>query len=287
MDKEDRYTRLKSLKDFGLEVNWEDLFDKKILILGVGGIGSVVAELLTRCGVGKLFIVDLDYVEEVNLNRLFYKNDHIGQTKVEAAKDILFTINPNVTVLPIFKDICEVNFEMEFEKIISECDLVLSCLDNLPARLYLNDKCVKLNQPYIDTGATRSGLGGYVHLVIPHETACYTCTGSIDLGKKEEGEACTASLPTTIAMIASLASEISLKYLLKFGTLPDYIGFNALTDQFIIRKMKKDTKCFICGEKKYSEHKKREKIEDIRAITEGKDVVDLLDELEDLEDKNE
>ena len=56
MSEEDRYTRLKSLKEFGYEVNWEDLFEKKILIIGVGGVGSVVAEMLTRCGVGKLYL---------------------------------------------------------------------------------------------------------------------------------------------------------------------------------------------------------------------------------------
>ncbi|MHA1828511.1 MAG: HesA/MoeB/ThiF family protein [Candidatus Heimdallarchaeaceae archaeon] len=287
MKYEDRYSRLKSLKDFGYEVDWEVLFEKTLLIIGIGGVGSLVAEILTRCGVGKIILIDLDYVEAVNLNRLFYKNEHIGQTKVEAAKEILSTVNPNVKILPIFEDICNTNFETKFEQLIKESDLIFSCLDNLPARLYINEKSVKLNRPYIDTGATRSGLGGYVHLVVPRKTACYACTGSIDLGKDEKGESCTASLPTTIAIIASLASEIGLKYILNFGVVPDYIGFNALTDQFIIQKMKRDDNCYICGEKRYTETQKEEKMRDLKAMTKGKDLSNILDELESLEDKNE
>ena len=280
MSEEDRYTRLKSLKEFGYDVEWENLLDKTILIIGVGGVGSIVAEMLTRCGVGKIYLIDLDYVEEVNLNRLFYKNEHIGQTKVEAAKSILRTVNEQVEIIPLFQDVCLNDFEEKFEKIIKVSDLVLSCLDNLPARTYINEKCVIFNQTYIDTGATRSGLGGYVHLVVPYETACYACTGSIDLGEKEEGAACTASLPTTIAMVASLASEISLKYLLNFGTIPDYIGFNALNDQFIQQKMVRDSNCFVCGDKEYSREEKEKSIEELETITDGKSLSELMEDLE-------
>ena len=281
MVEENRYTRLKSISDFGYDVNWEDLQLKKVLIIGVGGVGSIIAEMLSRCGIGELYLIDLDVVEEVNLNRLFFKDDHIGKTKVDAAKQILSMVNSDVVVHPFMQDVCASDFEEKFEEILKECDLVVSSLDNIPARLYINQKCVELNKTYVDTGATRSGLGGYVHLVIPFKTACYSCTGSIDMGKKEEGLSCTASLPSTIAIVASIATEICLKHLLEFGTIPDYIGFNALNDQYILQKMAKDPNCFVCGEKEFTKEEKEKSIAELDSLTKGKSLSELMGDLDD------
>ncbi len=283
---EDRYVRLKSLAEFGIDINWDDLFTKKILIVGVGGVGSIVAEMLTRCGVGELHLIDLDTVEEVNLNRLFFTAEQIGRPKVEAAKDYLSKINNDVKIYAYMQDVCSTDFEEQFESIIREVDLVINSVDNFPARIYVNEKCVKLHQDYIDSGASRSGLGGYVHLVIPFKTACYACTGSIDLGTKEHAEPCTASLPSTIAIIASLITEISLKYLLKFGTIPDYIGFNALTDQYIIQKMKRDPNCYVCGDKQFTLEEQKQSLKDVKELTEGKTINELIEDLNEQEQKN-
>ncbi|MHA1401502.1 MAG: HesA/MoeB/ThiF family protein [Candidatus Heimdallarchaeaceae archaeon] len=275
----ERYIRLKSLAEFGIDVDWSKLFSKKVLIIGTGGVGSIVAEMLTRCGIGDLFLIDLDTVEEVNLNRLFFTQDQIGKPKVEVAKEYLKKINEDVKVHTYMQDVCALDFEQEFELLVSNTDLTISCLDNMPARLYVNEKCVKLNKAYVDSGASRSGLGGYVHLVVPYKTACYNCTGSIDLGTKEHGEPCTASLPSTIAIVASLVSEITLKFLLGFGTIPDYIGFNALNDQFIIQKMNRDPNCYICGNRSYSKQEQEYSLKDVADITEGKTVDELIKDL--------
>ncbi len=280
MEDENRYTRLKSLSEFGLEVDWLDLAKMNVLIIGVGGVGSVAAEMLARCGVGELNIIDLDYVEEVNLNRLFYTVDQIGQTKVKAAEDVLKKINSDVEINGYFVDVCSSDFEEKFDELINDNSLTISCLDNLPARLYVNSKCVELNRPYVDSGATRSGLGGYVHLVKPRENACYACTGSIDLGEKKEGKDCTASLPSTIAIVASFVTEISLKYLLKFGTIPDYIGFNALTDHYLKQTMPNDPNCHVCGDKIFSKKEKKQSFEKIEKLTEGKELSELMEDLE-------
>jgi len=66
------------------------------LIVGLGGVGSVAAEMLCRCGIGKLLLFDYDKVEIANMNRLFFRPDQAGMTKTDAAKQTLEEINPDV-----------------------------------------------------------------------------------------------------------------------------------------------------------------------------------------------
>ncbi len=245
-----RYTRLKAIKEFGYDIDWKDLFKFHVGIIGVGGLGSVSAEMIARCGVGKITLFDFDTVEVVNLNRHMFKNEHIGQLKVKVAAEILKEINPDVELQYFDKDIMDINFESEFESQISQMDIILNGLDNKPAREYLNIKCVKLNIPYIDAGASRSGLSGYVHPVIPHKTACATCMSSITLKvPKEKGEPCTASLPSTMAILASIQVQEMLKYLLKFGQMIDYVMYHMITGNFLSYKTIQDENCPICGDK--------------------------------------
>lgn len=69
-----------------------------MLVVGVGGIGSVTCEMLTRCGIGKLVIYDYDKVELANMNRLFFTPSQIGASKVQAAKETLSAINPEIVI---------------------------------------------------------------------------------------------------------------------------------------------------------------------------------------------
>jgi ubiquitin-like modifier-activating enzyme 5 len=253
----DRYSRLRAIKDYGFKFDFTDLQNKIILICGVGGIGSLSAEMLARCGVGKLILIDVDTVEEANLNRVLYRPEHIGRKKAEVCTEILHEINPDVSVEFITTDIMSIDFEEAFELIISHCDLILNGLDNIPARQYLNVKCVLLNRPYVDAGALRSGLGGYVHLVIPKKTACYQCTASVQINVKSndaKGPQCAASLPSTLAVISSLQVQQSLKFLLNFGKNADFISYNGLNDEFTILTLKKDDNCYVCGNKKKIEY---------------------------------
>jgi len=82
----------------GIVDNYEQIADKTVLVIGVGGVGSVTAEMLTRIGVGKLVLFDYDKVEIANMNRLFYTPNQVGLTKVEAARLTLEGINPRVIV---------------------------------------------------------------------------------------------------------------------------------------------------------------------------------------------
>jgi ubiquitin-like modifier-activating enzyme 5 len=247
-----RYSRLKSLEEFGFDVDWDSLRKRTIVIAGVGGIGSITAELLARLGVKTLHIFDLDIVEEVNLNRLVFQDSHVGMSKVHALKGILEKVNPDVEIIAHHGDIMRFEFEDEFEDIIKSCDMGMLCLDNVPARQYFNVKCVKFEIPYMDSGLLRSGMGGYIHMVIPGETACYQCTGSVEVTSTNDasGETCTASIPTTVNIIASLQVQHVIKYFLKLGDIPDYISYDMITDDNIMVKLSQDPNCYVCGDAK-------------------------------------
>ena len=83
------YSRLMALKKMGIVHNYEKIKNFSIIIVGVGGIGAVAAEMLARCGTGKLVIYDYDKVELANMNRLFYTPQQVGLKKVQAAKETL------------------------------------------------------------------------------------------------------------------------------------------------------------------------------------------------------
>jgi len=247
-----RYTRLKAIKEFGFNITWDDLRQYHIGIVGVGGLGCVSAEMAARCGVGKISLFDFDTVDIVNLNRSMFKAEHIGQLKVKVASKILKEINPDVEIYYFDNDIMDPNFESDFEKEISRIDIILNGLDNIPAREYLNAKCVHLKVPYIDAGASRSGLSGYIHPIIPYKTACVKCISSIAIDIPDErGEPCVASLPSTMAILASIQIQEMLKYLLKFGKMIDYLMYHMITGEFLNYKTIRDVNCPICGDKVY------------------------------------
>ena len=83
----------------GVVPNYADIRHKSVIVVGVGGVGSVASEMLVRCGVGKLIIFDYDMVELANMNRLFYTPDQCGMSKVAAAAKSLGFINPDVEIL--------------------------------------------------------------------------------------------------------------------------------------------------------------------------------------------
>jgi ubiquitin-like modifier-activating enzyme 5 len=78
------YSRLMALKRMGIVENYEKIRDFSVVIVGVGGVGSVAAEMLTRCGIGKLVLFDYDRVAIANMNRLFYQPHQAGLSKVRS-----------------------------------------------------------------------------------------------------------------------------------------------------------------------------------------------------------
>lgn len=242
-----RYDRLRAINAFGYNIKWDALLGKSVTIAGVGGLGMLSAEMLARCGVGILNLFDMDTVDDVNLNRLGFHPDDLGKPKVEVISERIKRINRDVHPEPHHGDIMMLDNEDVFEDRVSKSNVVLMGMDNLPARMFVNQKCVNNGIVLIDGGASRSALSGYVQPIIPGKTACTSCRSSIAAkAPRERGQRCTASLPTTMAIIASIQVQEALKYLLGFGTLISYVTCNALTGEFTSHQTRPDPACPAC-----------------------------------------
>ncbi|KAK6642680.1 Ubiquitin-like modifier-activating enzyme 5 [Polyplax serrata] len=249
------YSRLMALKRMGVVDNYEDIRKKSVAVVGVGGVGSVTAEMLTRCGIGKLILFDYDKVELANMNRLFFTPDQAGQSKVEAAATTLRNINPDVEVETYNFNITTVdNFGIFLDRIQNgglsggSVDLVLSCVDNFEARMAINTACNELGQFWMESGVSENAVSGHIQFIKPGRTACFACAPPLVVAAgdektlKKEG-VCAASLPTTMAIVAGLLVQNALKYLLKFGNVSYYLGYNALLDFFPQMNLKANPVC--------------------------------------------
>lgn len=206
------YSRLFALKKMGVVDNYEDFASKAIIIIGVGGVGSVLAEMLVRCGIGKLILYDYDRVELANMNRLFYTPDQVGMDKVVAAKQTLNKINGKI-VIDTYN--CNITEEMHYNKLIENIeqggldnrhiDLVISCVDNYAARMTINSACNTTRQNWFESGVSEDALSCHYQILIPGETACFACIPPMAFLEKNENNikregVCAASLPTTMVM---------------------------------------------------------------------------------------
>jgi len=250
------YSRLMALKRMGIVDNYEKIRDYSILIVGLGGIGSVAAEMLTRCGIGKLLLFDYDIVEFANMNRLFFRPEHRGLSKTEAAQRTLLEINPDVQFEHYNYSITSVDkFDHFMDRIKhggltgNNVDLVLCCVDNYEARVAINRACLELNQPWMESGVSEDAVSGHIQLILPGKTACFECAPPLVVASgidektiKREG-VCAASLPTTMGITAGFLVQNTLKYLLKFGQVSYYLGYIAMRDYFPTYIMRPNTYC--------------------------------------------
>ncbi len=167
----ERYSRQILFREIG-KSGQEKLLNSRVLLVGCGALGASHAEMLARAGVGKLRIVDRDFVEFTNLQRqtLFKESDAVERLpKAIAAKTRIAEVNSEIEVEPIIADVNHSNIE----SLIKGCDLVLDGTDNFQVRYLLNDACVKHNVRWI-YGAAVSSYGTTM-TIIPGETPCLRC----------------------------------------------------------------------------------------------------------------
>ncbi len=207
----ERYSKQVLFSEIG-EEGQKRLNDAKVVIIGCGALGTVVANNLARSGVGYIRIVDRDYIELSNLQRqiLFDEEDiENNLPKVIAAEYKLKKINSSITMDSIIKDVNSSNIV----GICKDMDLILDATDNLNIRYLINDVSIKLNIPWI-YGAV-IGSTGMTHTIIPKETPCFRCimpnippAGSID--------SCdlVGVLNSIVNMIASMQSTEAIKLLI-------------------------------------------------------------------------
>ncbi|MBU4511088.1 HesA/MoeB/ThiF family protein [bacterium] len=190
------------------------LLQSKVAIIGAGGLGGTVLELLTRVGIGELIIADKDIIGDSNLNRqILSKETNLGQSKTEVAVKRVKEINSSIEIIGHSVFINSDNVK----KIIEGVDVVVDALDNLPVRFMLQKACRELNIPLVH-GAI-AGFNGQLTTIFPQDKGLELIYGS-DRDLPEHGSEAELGAPTvTPALIASLEAQEVVKILLKRGKL--------------------------------------------------------------------
>lgn len=127
----------------------------KICILGLGGLGSNVAVLLTRAGIGHLKLVDFDLVEASNLNRQQYRISHINMKKTEAMKNIIKEINPFVEIETLNIEINEKNLH----SIVGDIKIVVEAFDNAETKAMVIEELLSSTNKIVISASGMAGLG--------------------------------------------------------------------------------------------------------------------------------
>lgn len=211
MPVDDRYSRQTRFAPIG-EAGQQRLAQARVLLAGLGALGTVAADQLVRAGIGFVRLVDRDFVELSNLQRqsLFDEEDvRNNLPKAAAAEARLRRVNSSIQIEAKVDDINPSNVE----DYIADVDLVLDALDNFETRFVVNDACAKRRKPWIYTAAV--GSYGLVMPVLPGVTPCLRCV----LGNlPAPGASPTCETAGVIAPITHIIASIQVGEALKFLT---------------------------------------------------------------------
>lgn len=187
------------------------LSQKKVCVLGLGGLGGYIVEMLSRIGVGSLTLVDGDVFDETNLNRqLFSSMNNLGNSKALEAEKRVKGINPLTKVIPVYEFVDSSNAM----KIIADHDVIVDALDSIDLRKYIAKVCTELNLPLVH-GAI-AGWYGQVATIYPNDTTLDILYPK-DIKRGIEKELGNPSF--TPALVASIQVSEVIKLLLNRGDL--------------------------------------------------------------------
>ena len=242
IDDTDRYSRLRLIPWW----RQERLSAARVLVVGAGALGNEVLKNLALLGVGTVYVIDLDSVESSNLSRsVLFRAEDGGQAKAVVAARRAREINPDVTWIAMRGDvITDIGLGL-----FADVDVVIGCLDNREARLWVNRQCWKVGTPWVDAGIQE--IQGVVKVFVPPDSSCYECAMtsrdyqllnlrySCPLLRRDqilEGKVPTA--PTIASMMAALEVQEALKIL---HGMPVAAGtamvFNGVTNQFYTTRL--------------------------------------------------
>ena len=216
----DRYCRQSLLPEIGTE-GQRRLGESRVVIVGIGAMGSSAANLLVRAGIGQVVLIDRDLVELHNLQRqVLYSEEDQGRPKAVAAAEHLQKINSSIAIEAFTDDLNGMNAE----KLLVGADVILDGTDNLQTRFLMNDVCVKHHIPWIYAGAV--GTGGMVMPILPGNTPCFRCLVP-SLPSPGMLQTCDVAgvLNTIPSLIASLESTLACQILTGQFVSPDGISY--------------------------------------------------------------
>ncbi|TNC81321.1 MAG: molybdopterin-synthase adenylyltransferase MoeB [Oleiphilus sp.] len=221
------------------------LANAKVLIVGLGGLGSPVALYLAAAGVGKLILADHDRVDLSNLQRqIAHEQASLGQAKCRSAGERVSRLNPNTEIECL--DICLA--EEGLSGLIAGVDLVLDCCDNFSTRFAINKVCVQQRTPLVSGAAIRmEGQLAVFDARLP-EAPCYQCLyshgGDEELSCSESGV-----LSPLVGVIGSMQALEAIKVISGLGSgLAGYLMiYDALHADWRKLRLRKDPQCPVCA----------------------------------------
>jgi sulfur carrier protein ThiS adenylyltransferase len=243
----ERYSRQVLFPGIG-KAGQEKLQTKHVLMIGAGALGSGNAEILTRAGVGKITIIDRDYVEASNLQRQqLYTEEDVAEKlpKAAAAEKRLKAINSEVEIVAIIGDATP----LLLEELVDGVDLIIDATDNFETRMAINDVSQKYNIPWIYGACV--GSFGMSFVILPGKTPCLNCLlRTIPL----QGMTCDTGgiIAPTVQMVISHQTAEALKILVEDydAVRTSFVSFDLWRNQYTSLKMSKAkvAGCLSCGE---------------------------------------
>jgi len=213
------------------------LKDKTVLIVGIGGLGCTVSNLLARMQI-RLILMDHDIIDDTNLERqTLYDKDDLLKPKVNAAKNRLGKFTK---IESVYEELTKENIDAIIKN--KDIDLIMDCSDNIKTRLLLNDYCKKNKINWIYSGAV-SNIGTVFFIDNENNSPCYQCINQ----EKDGATSCEVGvLNTTVTTVASLAVNIAINYLVNNKIEDKLIRINMQNNETSKLIVKTNKNCDAC-----------------------------------------
>lgn len=221
------------------------LAEARVLLIGLGGLGSAVSIYLTAAGVGELVLVDFDKVDLSNLQRqIVHANSDIGRAKVESAGERLRELNPGIRLVLI-------DHALEEEELLAQAelaDVVVDGSDNFQTRFAVNAACVATRTPLVSGAAIRFEAQISTFNMADETSPCYRCLYG-------EGavldQTCTANgvMSPLLGIVGSIQAAEAMKLIMNIGTTLQgrLLLVDILNMEWHSAKLPKDPSCPVCG----------------------------------------
>jgi len=239
-----RYSRQIMLPGIDIE-GQQRLLESRVVVVGLGGLGSPVSMYLAAAGIGRLVLIDDDAVDLSNLQRqIVHDTENIGINKAESARQRLAALNPHIEI--------ECHSERlvgsELEALVASADIVVDCTDSFRSRFDINQACVSAERPLVSAAAIRMEGQVMVFRSDRADSPCYRCVYP-DEGELGERCADTGVLGPVVGMIGCAQAVETVKVLLDIGESLD--GRMLLVDARVMQwrelRLRKSKNCPVCA----------------------------------------